>query len=93
VLQSDVTPVRRPYIIEKKTLTEIEMKNRDLLISLNFNLQQPEAANGLLKIMHKSNHPLREDWYLKLHEWSLALNIYEEKGDELSMDDILGKIQ
>jgi FKBP12-rapamycin complex-associated protein len=66
----------------------------DALISINFDLQQPEAANGLLKLMHnESLNTMKEDWYLKLHEWSEALNIFEQKGDELSNEDILGKLQ
>ena len=69
-------------------------ENVDSLISINFDLQQPEAANGLLKLMQDESHDLmKEDWYLKLHEWSEALNIFEQKGDDLNIDDILGKLQ
>lgn len=68
--------------------------NIDSLISINFDLQQPEAANGLLKLMNNENqNTMKEDWYLKLHEFSQALNIFEQKGDDLNIDDILGKLQ
>lgn len=68
--------------------------NIDTLISINFDLQQPEAANGLLKLMHnEAQNTMREDWYLKLHQWSEALDIFEQKGNDLNIEDILGKLQ
>jgi FKBP12-rapamycin complex-associated protein len=79
---------------KEKDFDRNRYENIDTLISINFDLQQPEAANGLLKLMHnEAQNTMREDWYLKLHEWSEALNIFDQKGDDLNITDILGKLQ
>lgn len=79
---------------KEKDFNRNRFENFDSLISINFELQQPESANGLLKIMHNElQNTMKEDWYLKLHEWGEALNIFEQKENNLNIHDILGKLQ
>ena len=79
---------------KEKEFDKNRYENMDALISLNFDLQQPEAANGLLKLMNNEpQNDMVEDWYLKLHEWNRALSILEEKKDTNNLEDVLGKLE
>ncbi|EGG15157.1 protein kinase [Cavenderia fasciculata] len=66
----------------------------EALISINNQLQQPEAAIGIL-IYAQKNHSveLKETWYEKLRRWEDALAAYErkQKDDTLTnIDNTLG---
>jgi phosphatidylinositol kinase/protein kinase (PI-3 family) len=53
-------------------------KTVDALISINNQLQQPDAAMGILKFAQQNlDVKLREQWYEKLHRWEEALETYE----------------
>ncbi|KAJ3362692.1 phosphatidylinositol kinase- protein kinase tor1 [Allomyces javanicus] len=53
------------------------------LISINTNLQQPDAAIGILTFaQHHHQVRLRENWYLKLERWEDGLLAYEHKAVE-----------
>src|SRR5690606_34615590 len=68
----------------------------EALISINNQLQQPEAALGILIYAQKSfNMDLKESWYEKLHRWREALQAYERRSteDSLSLDVTLGKMR
>lgn len=50
------------------------------LIFLNNELQQPEAAEGILSYAQQSlSVDLKESWYEKLHRWEDALQVYQKK--------------
>jgi FKBP12-rapamycin complex-associated protein len=52
----------------------------EALISINNQLQQPEAAVGIL--LYSQQHlqvELKESWYEKLHRWDEALEAYQRK--------------
>jgi serine/threonine-protein kinase mTOR len=50
------------------------------LIFLNNELQQPEAAEGILSYAQQSlSVDLKETWYEKLHRWEDALQVYQKK--------------
>jgi FKBP12-rapamycin complex-associated protein len=50
------------------------------LISINYQLQQPSAAIGILSYAQKHlNVDLQESWYEKLQQWDDALGAYERK--------------
>eukprot|EP00898_Chlorokybus_atmophyticus_P008681 jgi/Chlat1/8814/Chrsp90S08148 len=52
----------------------------EALISINNQLQQPEAAVGILVYAQKHlNAELKESWYEKLQRWDDALEAYERK--------------
>ena len=79
---------------KEKEFEDNVRENIDALISINFDLQQPEAANGLLKLMNNEpKNKLKDGWYLKLHEWNKALSILEEKKENITNEDNLGKLQ
>ncbi|KYQ91695.1 protein kinase [Tieghemostelium lacteum] len=64
----------------------------EALISINNQLQQPEAAIGIL-IYAQKNHSveLKESWYEKLRRWEDALTAYEKKQkDDPSIENTLG---
>ncbi|EFA77745.1 protein kinase [Heterostelium album PN500] len=65
----------------------------EALISINNQLQQPEAAIGIL-IYAQKNHSveLKESWYEKLRRWEDALAAYEkkQKDDPNSIENTLG---
>lgn len=56
-----------------------------LLISIrSFQLQQPEAAWGILAYAQKLYHiELKESWYEKLRKWDVALEAYDRKQGEV----------
>eukprot|EP01133_Synstelium_polycarpum_P000171 gene171-204_t len=64
----------------------------EALISINNQLQQPEAAIGILIHAQKSHAvELKETWYEKLRRWEDALAAYERKQrDDPSSDNTLG---
>jgi len=79
---------------KEKDFDRNRYENMDALISINFDLQQPEAANGLLKIINnETKNTMKEDWYIKLHEWSEALRIFDQREDKLSVKDMIDKLQ
>ncbi len=55
----------------------------EALISINNQLQQPDAAVGILTFAQQ-NHDveLKESWYEKLQRWDDALNAYERRQNE-----------
>jgi serine/threonine-protein kinase mTOR len=66
------------------------------LISINYGLQQPEAAMGILIYAQKNLQiELKEDWYQKLHRWEDALLSYRMKQlkNPDSQEIIIGKLQ
>eukprot|EP01114_Cavostelium_apophysatum_P008932 TRINITY_DN21_c0_g2_i1.p1 TRINITY_DN21_c0_g2~~TRINITY_DN21_c0_g2_i1.p1 ORF type:complete len:2332 (-),score=773.36 TRINITY_DN21_c0_g2_i1:268-7263(-) len=70
----------------------------EALISINNQLQQPEAALGVLTSAQKNlntNVELKETWYEKLQRWELALVAYEKKYEEdpLNTDYALGRMR
>ena len=58
------------------------------LIHINNQLQQPEAAKGVL-IFARQHHSVKqqESWYEKLGEWENALQSYQTKRTELLAND------
>lgn len=55
------------------------------LISINHQMQQPDAAAGLLTHAQKAHGlALKESWYEKLNRWDEALKAYEKKLEEES---------
>ncbi|KAK9453987.1 armadillo-type protein [Dipodascopsis uninucleata] len=68
----------------------------EALISINNQLQQSDAAVGILK--HAQQHhdlQLKETWYEKLQRWEDALDAYNrrEKDDPNSLDITMGKMR
>jgi FKBP12-rapamycin complex-associated protein len=52
----------------------------EALISINHQLDLPEAAAGILHYAQNVYHiELKESWYEKLQRWETALQIYEAK--------------
>jgi len=52
----------------------------EALISINHQLDLPEAAAGILYCAQNFHHiELKESWYEKLKRWETALQIYESK--------------
>lgn len=52
----------------------------EALITINTQLQQPEAAEGMLRYsQERMNLDLRESWYEKLHRWEDALLVHRSK--------------
>lgn len=49
------------------------------LILINNELQQPEAAEGILAYARKHNIEVKETWYENLRRWKDALESYEKK--------------
>lgn len=63
------------------------------LISLNSQLQLPDAATGILDYAEKAYEiKLKESWYEKLQQWDDALGAYEAKWNESpeEMEALLG---
>eukprot|EP01116_Phalansterium_solitarium_P018594 TRINITY_DN4988_c0_g1_i2.p1 TRINITY_DN4988_c0_g1~~TRINITY_DN4988_c0_g1_i2.p1 ORF type:complete len:2361 (-),score=824.80 TRINITY_DN4988_c0_g1_i2:390-7472(-) len=55
----------------------------EALISINNQLQVPDAALGILTYAQKVHQiELRESWYEKLQRWKSALQVYETKQEE-----------
>lgn len=66
------------------------------LISINNQLQQPEAAVGILQYAQRNlNFELKESWYEKLNQWEDALGAYERKqlADPLNNEMTLGRMR
>ena len=66
------------------------------LISFNNQLQQPDAAIGILKwAQQHHNLELKESWYEKLHRWEDALAAYEAKQleDPLNAEIAVGRMR
>ncbi|KAL9656580.1 hypothetical protein ABK040_012162 [Willaertia magna] len=65
------------------------------LISINNQLQQQEAAMGILKYAQKNRIELKESWYEKLNKWKEAYDAYELKQKQNPNDPslILGKMR
>ncbi len=51
------------------------------LISINYQLNQPEAADGILVYAknQQATEGIQEEWYEKLRQWDEALNAYESR--------------
>lgn len=50
----------------------------EAIISINNQLRQPEAADGMLKYAKKElGMEVKESWYEKLHKWERALHQYK----------------
>eukprot|EP01113_Clastostelium_recurvatum_P006582 TRINITY_DN1298_c0_g1_i1.p1 TRINITY_DN1298_c0_g1~~TRINITY_DN1298_c0_g1_i1.p1 ORF type:complete len:2380 (+),score=927.36 TRINITY_DN1298_c0_g1_i1:62-7201(+) len=68
----------------------------EALISINNQLQQPEAAIGILQYAQQ-NHSveLKESWYEKLRRWEDALSAYErkQKDDPMSIELTMGRMR
>jgi serine/threonine-protein kinase mTOR len=68
----------------------------EALISINNQLQQTDAAIGILrKAQHYSEVELKEAWFEKLQRWEEALNAYDrrEKVEPQNFDVIMGKMR
>ncbi len=68
----------------------------EALISINNQLQQTDAAIGILrKAQHYSEVELKEAWFEKLQRWEEALNAYNrrEKVEPQNFDVIMGKMR
>ena len=68
----------------------------EALISINYGLQQPEAANGILYIAKKIlKLSMREEWYQKLNRWTDALREFQSKlvKSPKAEDAIIGEMQ
>lgn len=68
----------------------------EALISINNQLQQPDAAIGILKFSQQHhNIELKESWYEKLQRWEDALVAYEgkQREDPLNFDVTLGRMR
>ena len=66
------------------------------LISINYGLQQPEAANGILIYAQKNlSIDMKEEWYQKLHRWEDALRSYQAKlmRSPKADDALIGQMQ
>jgi FKBP12-rapamycin complex-associated protein len=65
------------------------------LISINYELQQPEAAYGALQYAKHHNIKIKGLWYEKLNQWERALRNYEflKTNDALNMDIHLGRMR
>ncbi|CAB40167.2 TORC1 serine/threonine protein kinase Tor2 [Schizosaccharomyces pombe] len=66
--------------IEEELVTKPSVDTIEALISINNQLQQPDAAIGILK--HAQQHDkmnLKETWYEKLQRWEDALSAYEKR--------------
>lgn len=76
---------------EDKTPSSVEA-----LISINNQLQQSDAAVGILRNAQKyRDFELKETWFMKLERWDEALAAYErrEKDDPTSFEVTMGKMK
>lgn len=68
----------------------------EALISINNQLDLPEAAVGIL-LYARRNHDieLKESWYEKLQRWDQAMEVYEQKQKEApnNMDITMGRMR
>jgi len=71
-------------------------ENIESLISINNQLQQPDAAVGILSYARQvQGSGLKEVWYEKLQRWDEALQAYEkrQKLEPLSLEVTLGRMR
>jgi FKBP12-rapamycin complex-associated protein len=56
------------------------------LISINYQLNQPEAADGILVYAknQQATEGIQEEWYEKLRQWDEALNAYESRLEKVA---------
>ena len=60
----------------------------EALISINNQLQQPDAANGILTVVAQREEGISYfpgSWYEKLQNWNTALEVYLKNSDESSL--------
>ncbi|ORX99768.1 PtdIns-3-kinase tor2 [Basidiobolus meristosporus CBS 931.73] len=81
---------------ELEFISEPSTETTEALISINNQLQQPDAAVGILTFAQR-NHDLglKESWYEKLQRWEDALAAYEKKQleDPNSFDITMGRMR
>ncbi|EPX74347.1 phosphatidylinositol kinase Tor2 [Schizosaccharomyces octosporus yFS286] len=66
--------------IEEELVTKPSIDTIEALISINNQLQQPDAAIGILKHAQQNDKMnLKETWYEKLQRWEDALAAYEKR--------------
>lgn len=81
---------------ELEFLQEPQPSVIEALISINNQLQQSDAAIGILRRAQVYNDvPLRESWFEKLQRWEEALKAYQDKEltDPHSFDITMGKMR
>ena len=81
---------------ELEFLSEPSSNTIEALIGINNQLQQPDAAVGILS--HAQQHhelELKESWYEKLGRWEDALQAYEKRTgeDKDSLETFIGKLK
>lgn len=82
------------YYKENDFRNNNDFNTLEQLIALYYELKLPEAAIGILKMAQHNNKIINEDdWYLKLHKWNDALEVYNNKlkTDPTNSDLIKGK--
>ncbi|KAF8421355.1 armadillo-type protein [Terfezia claveryi] len=88
--------------IDIRTLEELEFLQEpqtstiEALISINNQLQQSDAAIGILRRAQQYNDvPLKETWFEKLQRWEEALKAYQrrEAEDPVSFEVTMGKMR
>ncbi|ORZ30937.1 armadillo-type protein [Catenaria anguillulae PL171] len=68
---------------ELEFISEPSTANIESLISINNNLQQPDAAIGILTFAQQHHQvKLKENWYIKLERWEDGLAAYQRKAPE-----------
>jgi FKBP12-rapamycin complex-associated protein len=79
---------------ELEFISEPTPKIIEDLIGINNQLQQPDAAVGILTYAQRHHQlELQETWYEKLGRWDDALNAYNRKEEEEGVDMTLGKMR
>lgn len=86
------------YYKENDFRNNNDFNTLEQLISLYYELKLPEAAIGILKMAQQNNKIINEDdWYLKLHKWKQALEVYNKKlkneNNAYNTDLLKGKFQ
>lgn len=86
------------YYKENDFRNNNDFNTLEQLISLYYELKLPEAAIGILKMAQQNNKIINEDdWYLKLHKWKEALEVYNTKlkneNNAYNTDLLKGKFQ
>lgn len=81
---------------ELEFISEPSTSTIEALISINNQLQQPDAAVGILKYAQQHHDlELKESWYEKLQRWEDALAAYDRKQQEdpSSFEITLGRMR
>ncbi|KAL6080518.1 Serine/threonine-protein kinase tor1 [Balamuthia mandrillaris] len=67
----------------------------EALISINNQLDLPEAANGILVYARQNDIELKESWYEKLQRWDAAKEVYDKKLKQQpqNMEFMLGRMR